>query len=546
MGYNTRRKSLSLPSLGIHIPCSGRRASNTTATASATTTTNTSTTSNSTTGIKTAMAAPSSPVSKKQKRAHEADDGLVADRQQQQQQRERLTPPPSPQDTQMKTQMNPQKAQNTQNTQVKNKIDTDGIADDIVVAVIQQLEKTGNRPHLIKELAQVLSATTDSIANSANAAALISSRLSLYLKRPWTALAPCPIAKELIPVHPRKVFFYLTNTPRQPLPASSQDILSPAPSPSVEKEATPCPSLSLPDLDREEEEDDEEDERSCGDDDDDDDDDSDRSRISLSPEVDLDYSLDMMASDSFASSLPLRQQQHSHSHGHRISHNHRAASPPLEGDEREFTLTASMVRERTTGDDGKAGKLRGLLLDSPPASLDLQLQGVDDMDASPYLDGQPASDQGEYSHHHNHHHNHHHQYEDYFSRPIDIPTTTTTASAASASASTSPSEAPEMLYSTSPSPSVASEISFSSLTTTTATSDCDSDEDLKPAAARLRAHKRTYDMSFPLDVIDLDPRKQYNQLSLDCAFSFSLDSWADFRSPETVDVDELDAIFADI
>ncbi|EGD95037.1 hypothetical protein TESG_02532 [Trichophyton tonsurans CBS 112818] len=376
--------------------------------------------------------------------------------------------------------------------------------------------------------------------SSANAAALISSRLSLYLKRPWTALAPCPIAKELIPVHPRKVFFYLTNTPRQPLPASSQDILSPAPSPSVEKEVTPCPSLSLPDLDREEEEEDE-DERSCGDDDDDDD--SDRSRISLSPEVDLDYSLDMMASDSFASSLPLRQQQHSHSHGHRISHNHRAASPPLEGDEREFTLTASMVRERTTGDDGKAGKLRGLLLDSPPASLDLQLQGVDDMDASPYLDGQPASDQGEYSHH-NHHH--HHQYDDYFSRPIDIPTTTTTASAASASASTSPSEAPEMLYSTSPSPSVASEISFSSLTTTTATSDCDSDEDLKPAAARLRAHKRTYDMSFPLDVIDLDPRKQYNQLSLDCAFSFSLDSWADFRSPETVDVDELDAIFADI
>ncbi|EFE44801.1 conserved hypothetical protein [Trichophyton verrucosum HKI 0517] len=453
------------------------------------------------------MAAPSSPVSKKQKRAHEADGGLVADRQQQQQQQqqqtERLTPPPSPsQDTQENAQANAQV-----NTQ-KNKIDTDGIADDIVVAVIQQLEKTGNRPHLIKELAQVLSATTDSIA-----------KLSLYLKRPWTPLAPCPIAKELIPVHPRKVFFYLTNTPRQPLPASSQDILSPAPSPSVEKEVTPCPSLSLPDLDRDGEDDDEED----------------RSRMSLSPEVDLDYSLDMMmASDSFASSLPLRQQQHSHSHGHRISHNHRAASPPLEGDEREFTLTASMVRERTTGDDGQAGKLRGLLLDSPPASLDLQV----DMDASPYLDGQAASDQGEYGHH---------QYDDYFSRPIDIPTatTTTTSAASAASTSTSPSEAPEMLYSTSPSPSVASEISFSSLTTT-ATSDCDSDEDVKPATARLRAHKRTYDMSFPLDVIDLDPRKQYSQLSLDCAFSFSLDSWADFRSPETVEVDELDAIFADI
>lgn len=36
------------------------------------------------------------------------------------------------------------------------KIDTEGINDDIVVAVINQLEKTGNRPHLVKELAAVL------------------------------------------------------------------------------------------------------------------------------------------------------------------------------------------------------------------------------------------------------------------------------------------------------------------------------------------------------------------------------------------------------
>lgn len=104
------------------------------------------------------MAAPSSPVSKKQKRAHEADGGLVADRQQQQQQQtERLTPPPSPSSSQ-------DARENAQAKTQKNKIDTDGIADDIVVAVIQQLERTGNRPHLIKELAQVLSATTDSIA----------------------------------------------------------------------------------------------------------------------------------------------------------------------------------------------------------------------------------------------------------------------------------------------------------------------------------------------------------------------------------------------
>jgi len=36
------------------------------------------------------------------------------------------------------------------------KIDTESIKDEIVVAVIEQLEKTGNRPHLLKELATIL------------------------------------------------------------------------------------------------------------------------------------------------------------------------------------------------------------------------------------------------------------------------------------------------------------------------------------------------------------------------------------------------------
>lgn len=58
------------------------------------------------------------------------------------------TPPPSPADS----------------GATVNKIDTEGINDDIVVAVIGQLEKTGNRPHLIKELATVLASTNDSIA----------------------------------------------------------------------------------------------------------------------------------------------------------------------------------------------------------------------------------------------------------------------------------------------------------------------------------------------------------------------------------------------
>lgn len=37
------------------------------------------------------------------------------------------------------------------------KVDLEGINDDIVEAVITQLQSTANRPHLIKELATVLS-----------------------------------------------------------------------------------------------------------------------------------------------------------------------------------------------------------------------------------------------------------------------------------------------------------------------------------------------------------------------------------------------------
>ena len=44
-----------------------------------------------------------------------------------------------------------------------SKIDTDGIKDDIVVAVIDQLERTGNRPHLVKELAATLTNTIPAV-----------------------------------------------------------------------------------------------------------------------------------------------------------------------------------------------------------------------------------------------------------------------------------------------------------------------------------------------------------------------------------------------
>lgn len=59
------------------------------------------------------------------------------------------TPPPSPADL------------------VAPKIDTEGISDDIVVGVIEQLEKTGNRPHLVKELAAILLSFNDNVAKYA-------------------------------------------------------------------------------------------------------------------------------------------------------------------------------------------------------------------------------------------------------------------------------------------------------------------------------------------------------------------------------------------
>jgi hypothetical protein len=57
------------------------------------------------------------------------------------------TPPPSPGDV-----------------EIARKVDIEGINDDIVIAVIEQLEKTANRPHLIKELATVLASTNQNIA----------------------------------------------------------------------------------------------------------------------------------------------------------------------------------------------------------------------------------------------------------------------------------------------------------------------------------------------------------------------------------------------
>lgn len=333
MPYNTRRKSLSLPSLGIQLPNASRAHR-----------------SNSKSSPHPETSLPSRPLTKRVKRSHDENEPpspisspsskvgspeIVDARPQSRPGPSQHTPPPSP-----------------KLAAAVRKIDTDGINDDIVIAVIEQLEKTGNRPHLIRELAAVLAATNDNVAQyvgeaaytfdsltnirrllsrSANPAALLSSRLSLYLKRPWTALSPCPLAKELIPVHPRKVFFFLTTRPRQSLPENSDDILPPT----INEIKRLTPSISDP---------------SVVDDDDVDMDLQDRSRLSPSPEVDL-YSPEInqdlpVSPPTPGESFSGRSSLNPDGTVERSSRPTRVPSPPLEADERGFTETATAVRAR--------------------------------------------------------------------------------------------------------------------------------------------------------------------------------------------------------
>ncbi|KAI9792023.1 MAG: hypothetical protein M1833_001272 [Piccolia ochrophora] len=308
MPYNTRRKSLSLPSLGIQLPQTSR-ASGANRSPPSTTPVEPPPSKK----VKRSHTSPS-PVSPKASKAHRPRTTPALDH----------TPPPSP------------------SPSPEVRIDTQGINDDIVVGVIQQLEATANKPQLVKELAAALCNTLNTVEkyvaptiramkakadsgdlSSANPQAIISSRLNAYLKRPWTALSPCPIAKFLIPTHPRKIYFYLTNTPHQPLPTPTTE--SPLPS---SRRSIISPSLTS-DEDQEARK---------------------RTELSPSPEVDLsppdiedeeDSPLTPAASFSGRSSLS-REAPHVDAE----SLSRRAVAPPLEGDEREFTRTASEMQSK--------------------------------------------------------------------------------------------------------------------------------------------------------------------------------------------------------
>ncbi|EFZ02685.1 hypothetical protein X797_000621 [Metarhizium robertsii] len=312
MPYNTRRKSLSLPSLGIHIPVThAARAAAASTKAPRRPPSPSSSSSSSSPATSAHLSDPSvdamdSHPSKRLKRSHGATsapaEGIVEQ-----------TPPPSP---------TPATSVDMSDLDAIRKVDLEGINDDIVEASIVQLQSTANRPHLIKELATVLTQTLSSVQQSANPCAIISSRLSSYMKRPcWTALVPCPLAKELETVHPRRTYFFLTTCPRQPLPDSS--ITQP-----INLPAIVSPSVSLTD------------------DSGSDDVDGRRRELSPSPEVDL-------SSPEFGDmeddvGMPITPMGSFKTHNNHLRHGRdlRRDSPPLETDEREFTQTADVLQKR--------------------------------------------------------------------------------------------------------------------------------------------------------------------------------------------------------
>ncbi|KAJ5561534.1 hypothetical protein N7535_004004 [Penicillium sp. DV-2018c] len=485
MPYNTRRKSLSLPSLGIQLPNSSRRSPS----------------------FSKSQNDELHPL-KKVKRSHastslspEQSDPKIMARAGRRGLYD-ITPPPSPMDG-----------------VTAPRIDTEGINDDIVVAVINQLEKTGNRPHLVKELASVLVALNANVANSANPAALLSSRLAAYMKRSWTALSPCPIAKELILIHPRKVYYYLTTFPHQPVPEYDDTV-----SAVNNKHITP----SVSSLEDEE--------------------DAIVRERSPSPEVDL-SSPDFEEQGNMNSSA-----SHGRTSDHfpdasnltRLMHSNRAASPPLEGDEKEFTQTASAVRERASEEKAsESSRSQSILSESLSALGDRDMRmsesPVDGGSMSPSIQGDGMSEE---------------EYSDYFSHmPADQMAQDLDEAAASA------------LFGTSPSPSLSS-IASSVSSGTSAMIDAGVDDNEHagtlaapqislpedPDAAPVSTLKRSLDMlNSGLPNVDLkmsDLTESHERLTLtprpvSAKSEPFFDSWRELQNPEMVEVDELDEMFGE-
>lgn len=146
MPYNTRRKSLSLSELGIIVPKRSRAISHP--------------------SPPSTIAEGDEPPIKKSKRSHASGAPSPAS----------MSPPRATATTIRIKEEKPTPAPRTgelspppsPGREGASKIDTEGINDEIVVAAIQQLEKTGNRPHLVKELAAALAPHVNPIERFVN------------------------------------------------------------------------------------------------------------------------------------------------------------------------------------------------------------------------------------------------------------------------------------------------------------------------------------------------------------------------------------------
>jgi len=202
----------------------------------------------------------------------------------------------------------------------------------------------------------------------------------------WTSQNPCPLGKELESTHPRRTYFFLTTCPHQPIPDSAeqaQEAMHHASRTIISPSLSGAESGTSEDADA-----------------------MDRRReLSPSPEVDLSSpELDDIDDDIAMPNTPVgsftghgffgmggMRMSHLHTHHHHHHHqgssaagrNHRATSPPLEKDEKEFTQTADgLLQKRKLGGDLLSGRpsasapSMSSLLTSPgpaPPAMDMDL-----------------------------------------------------------------------------------------------------------------------------------------------------------------------------
>lgn len=399
------------------------------------------------------------------------------------------------------------------------------------------------------------------------------------MKRSWSALAPCPIGKELILIHPRKVYYYLTTMTRQPLPENSDDLVIPgqqiSPSATLDKRGGQQSTQDHHNAEDEEEEEEE-------DDDDDNDAISFRQRSS-SPEVDLsspDFEEDEHNINSLTGRPGATRTTHGfddpHSSSMRMMHSHRAVSPPLEGDEKEFTQTASAVRERASEQQKASQQLELSNARSAISEGLSQLDMHDSSSASSAVSSSASSSRSsssaaaagannnnnstnnynnsyDYFAHNDEHHHHHKIHEQLVEHDSD----------AAACA----------LLGTSPSPSLTS-VASSLSSSAPSVAGLDSEEERAPrislpedpSVTHVSPLKRSIDMlnsglsDADIDINMADLADHEDKVAIKTAAApasaatigtmnvdHSYDSsWRELQNPETVEVDELDEMFGEI